>query len=132
MFFFFNSVNNEPDNQPPPKKIKKPPKIFDGNFYTIEQLAENGNIVAKCEDCGELKKGNISSTGNYKNHYKSKHSNRYIALENYLKETKLQNQAEKPKTDRQPAITQCFGENLTGEIVSIAVSLYLVSIRNHN
>lgn len=81
--------------------------------------------MARCGECGEVKKGNIFSTGNFINHYKSKHSSRVKALEDYLKKTGPENAVENSNTVRQPAITQCFSENVTGEIVSFGFSSYL-------
>lgn len=48
---------------------KKPARIFDGKFFTVVK-SERGNIVATCTICGEMKKGNLSSTGNFKSHFK--------------------------------------------------------------
>lgn len=96
--------------------MKTPPKILDGTFYTIEQI-DNGKIVARCAECGEQKKGNIFSTGNFINHYKSKHEPRVKELEDFLKNTQPENEKEKTTTVRQPAITQCFSENVTAEVV---------------
>lgn len=56
----------------PAKKRKKNPSILNGKFYTI--VSENyTGIEAKCTLCGEIKKGHISSTGNFISHYKLKH-----------------------------------------------------------
>lgn len=89
---------------------------MDGTFFSIEQN-NNGKIVAKCTECGQNKKGNIFSTGNFINHYKSTHENRVQAMEEYLKKTQPQNEVS--KTVRQPAITQCFTETLTAEVVRV-------------
>lgn len=67
--------------------MKKTPKIFDGRFYVIEKSC-GGNIEAVCKTCGEVRKGNEASTGNFISHYKIKHSQ----LLNELKEhTKSEN-----------------------------------------
>lgn len=69
----------------PPAKRRKIPKILDGRFYTIVSNVD-GNIEAKCEECGEIRKGNLGSTGNFKSHYK-KHKQRAEEVEKYLKQT---------------------------------------------
>lgn len=71
-------------SEPPAKKEKKIPKILDGKFYTIT-ANNDGKIDAKCNECGEIKKGHLGSTGNFKSHYK-KHKNRIDDLDKYLKE----------------------------------------------
>lgn len=101
---------------------------MDGTFFTIEQN-ENGKIMAKCMECQEVKKGNIFSTGNFINHYKSKHSSRVKSLEAYLKKIEphdaTEANMENTITVRHPAITQCFGEAVTPDIVSIGFFSYL-------
>lgn len=57
---------------------------MDGAYYVLETNID-GKISAKCQECGEIRKGSISSTGNFKNHYK-KHPSRFKALEEYLKQ----------------------------------------------
>lgn len=73
------------DLEPPTKKPMKFPKILDGIFYTVVSN-NDGNIEAKCEECGQIKKGNVSSTGNFKSHYK-KYKEKFDELEKYLKAT---------------------------------------------
>lgn len=65
---------------------KRIPKILDGTFYTLDcDVGSDGKISAKCNECNEIRKGNISSTGNFKSHYK-KHPERLLKLEEYLKQ----------------------------------------------
>lgn len=70
--------------EPVKKKTKLIPKIFNGKFYVV-QNESNGNIKAKCTVCGDVRKGNISSTGNFISHYKTKHSSKLNELKEYLK-----------------------------------------------
>lgn len=60
------------------------PRILDGIFFSIVSN-DNGNIVARCVNCYENRKGNLKSTGNFKSHYRLKHSNLIGKLEEYLK-----------------------------------------------
>lgn len=73
------------------------PRVLDGKFYEV--LSENGNkIEAKCMQCFEIKKGYITSTGNFITHYKNKHPTQYISLNSHVK---FRN-----KYDQQPPIVE--------------------------
>lgn len=78
--------NHPPDNsdKQAAKKPKKFPKILDGLFYEFVSRGVGDAIDVKCTECGEIRKGVISSTGNYKSHYALKHPIRFKELENYL------------------------------------------------
>lgn len=79
---------------------------MDGTFYKIIKR-ENDKIDAQCEECGEIKRGNIQSTGNFKSHYK-KHGTRKKELDEYLKQQNMV-QAEnhiEGKSSRQPSIRE--------------------------
>lgn len=78
-----DEIQSSSDAPPPAKKVKKVPKILDGTFYTIESN-NDGKIIAKCVECGEIKKGEIGSSGNFKSHYKT-HKSQFNRLEEYLK-----------------------------------------------
>lgn len=73
------------ESEPPAKKPKKLPKILDGKFYII--LSEtDGDIQAKCAICGEVRKGQAGKgTGNFHNHYKTKHNSKLKELKAYSK-----------------------------------------------
>lgn len=74
--------------QPPVKKAKKTPRILDGTFYSIVSN-NDGKIEATCCECGDIRKGDISSTGNFKTHYKLTHPSKMKQLEDYLKKVEL-------------------------------------------
>lgn len=63
------------DPMPPAKsrRIERTlPRILIGPFYNI--VVENGDrIEAQCSNCSKLIKGDRKSTGNYLNHYRTKH-----------------------------------------------------------
>lgn len=69
---------------PPTKKARKIPRILDGRYFLIQSNID-GKVSAKCQTCGEIRKGNISSTGNFKSHYKT-HLPELKELEEYLKQ----------------------------------------------
>lgn len=76
------------------------PKMFDGTFYTGE-MDDNGNIKAKCTQCGGIKSGHVSSTGNFINHYKQ-HPDKLLELKLYNKKP---NTGENVKpSSRQPTL----------------------------
>lgn len=87
IFLEQNEQSNVFDGIPVTKRPKKKiPKILDGTFYTLDaEIGLDGKISAKCNECKEIRKGNISSTGNFKSHYK-KHPERLAKLEEYLKQ----------------------------------------------
>lgn len=64
--------------------MKKTAKIFDGKFYVVEK-SFGGNIEAVCQTCGEVRKGNELSTGNFISHYKIKHSELLKELKEHTK-----------------------------------------------
>lgn len=106
---FLADENSEPDA----KKPKKPSKILDGTFFTIEK--RNGDAIeASCCQCKELKKGNINSTGNFICHYKTKHADQLDELKTYLKKSS-ETQVTK-KNNRQPSISDSF-QNTSGDTV---------------
>lgn len=68
------------------KKTRKTPKILNGTYFEIESsVGVDGNLLAKCTICNEVKKGNISSTGNFLKHFQTKHPLRLAELKLYLK-----------------------------------------------
>lgn len=79
------------------------PKIFDGKFYELlNSIDASGNINAKCTACDEIRKGNVSSTGNFMKHYQLKHPLK-------LNELKLHNKVkENSKQPNQPAIGNTY------------------------
>lgn len=61
------------------------PRILDGNFFSVVSHVE-GKIDARCTECEKPIKGHITSTGNFKNHYRIKHASIMTSLEDYLKD----------------------------------------------
>lgn len=70
---------------PSAKKAKSKPRIFDGTFYEILK-EEGGNVEARCLECLETKKGNMSSTGNFLGHIRTKHPSLAEKLKNHLEQ----------------------------------------------
>lgn len=56
---------------------------MDGTFFS-EPKRIDGKIIAKCNTCGELKKGDEKSTGNFIKHYRT-HPSEAKKLNEYLK-----------------------------------------------
>lgn len=77
--------NNNDREQNAPKRAKTSvPRILDGKYFTIDSI-DKGKVVAKCTKCGETKRGHLTSTGNFKSHYKIKHFSDNNKLSEYLK-----------------------------------------------
>lgn len=81
--------------------------------------------MAKCMHCDEIKKGDISSTGNFKSHYKLKHSKQVKALEEYLK-----SDTEVVKGARQSQISDAFPPKVNADIVSMPIKYRFLSVTN--
>lgn len=81
-------TTSETSNQniQPAKKQRSVPRLLDGRYYVLE--ADNdGKIEARCTNCGELRKGHINSTGNFLNHYRTKHASMMTDVEQYINRT---------------------------------------------
>lgn len=50
----------------------KIPRLLQSNYFTIESNVD-GKVAVKCLTCGEVRKGDVSSTGNFLSHLKRKH-----------------------------------------------------------
>lgn len=67
-----------------PKKLKLTiPRILQGTFFEIVNNCD-GRIDAKCTNCSQNSRGLLTSTGNFKSHYKLKHPALLSSLEKYL------------------------------------------------
>lgn len=94
--YFTNDGENQPNNndkntedddnlQPSAKRRKtRIPLILDGKYFSIESNID-GNIIARCTECNEQKKGSLTSTGNFKSHFRMKHLEILPTVEAYLK-----------------------------------------------
>lgn len=92
-----DNVEDIEDSEPQPKKEKVLPRILDGKYFIV--LKQDGTkIEAECATCGTKRKGDTRSTGNFMEHYNSKHPtmadevNKYKKLKNSndsLKQTTL-------------------------------------------
>lgn len=54
------------------KRKSSMPKLLDGKYFTITK-SENSKIEVTCNICGEVRRGEITSTGNFMNHIKKSH-----------------------------------------------------------
>lgn len=106
---------------PPPKKAKKVPKIFDGKFFTITKQSDE-QIDAKCSACEEVKRGKISSTGNFLTHFKLKHTDQFDKLKEYLKKSHKETQLNESKDVKQPQIAEAFQNTSTNSVGNNSVT----------
>lgn len=108
-FAFFYRKGEEITYKPKPKKRKVVPRALDGTYFEIVSNDE-GKIEAKCKICDGVKKGNLKSTGNFINHYKTRHQEVYFDFESHLKEGNIRydsNKTQQPKsTHFQPLTAQ--------------------------
>lgn len=103
------------DNRQSAKKAKLSlPRILDGKFFSVDLHIE-GKIEARCTECNEVKKGHITSTGNFKNHYRIKHTSHMSSLETYLK-GKSDEAVDTQSKPRQPTMTE-FASNVNPDKV---------------
>lgn len=73
------------DDQPAKKSKSSVPKILDGKYYAI--ICSTGTKVdAKCMTCLKVRKGDVRSTGNFMEHYRSAHPELKDAVEKYRKQ----------------------------------------------
>lgn len=98
----------EEDTIQEPKKAKKIPKMLDGTFYELfGDVDANGNLNGKCTICNDIRKGNISSTGNFIKHYELKHPLRLNDLKLHSKMKKDTKQLDQPTINK--AIAKMLG-----------------------
>lgn len=73
---FIENIDNieiiDQENQRPSKKKSTVPKILDGKYFAIVNR-QDLNVTAKCAVCGQERKGNVHSTGNFMDHIKKSH-----------------------------------------------------------
>lgn len=92
------------------------PRILDGKFFVIESNV-NEKILARCirPDCRKQIKGMLSSTGNFKSHYRVKHPLEMKSLDEYLRSKGEQNAS--VSINSQPSISQHFTSGVKPEKV---------------
>lgn len=87
------------------------PRILDGKFFLILKNVD-GKIEAMCTQCKESRKGQLTSSRNFKNHYRNKHASIVSVLEDYLK-----NQSIEHTFARQSSLTE-FTTSMNSDKVS--------------
>lgn len=98
----FSNTIELPDIERQPKKSKHDtekllPKILDGNFFSVTKRTEDGKVETVCNQCGKIRKGSVTSTGNFISHYRTSHSEQMKDLEAYLKGSPQSNEADNNK-----------------------------------
>lgn len=91
---------------------------MDGTYFTVQGIID-GKIEAICNQCKEIKRGLISSTGNFIAHYKSKHKSLVPIMEKYLKKSTSAT-AESTQSiaiDQQPKVSDMFAAKCTDDTV---------------
>lgn len=94
------------------------PRILDNTFFNIVEIKEKG-IIVRCTECKELKKGELSSTGNFKTHYRIKHPALLTKLEEHLKKKSIET-----RVSTQPTLQHfASSSNLDTVIIEIVILL---------
>lgn len=79
-----NEIQNEDIQQAKILRISHP-KLLDGKYYEI--INTHGTKVdAKCKTCGRVRKGDLRSTGNFMDHYRTQHPSMRDEVEQYRKQ----------------------------------------------
>lgn len=60
------------------------PRILQGKYYEVLK-DDNGKVEARCTNCSEIKKGHVTSTGNFLSHYRTVHATLLKELDEYRK-----------------------------------------------
>lgn len=108
-------TSNE-NEAPPQKKAKKVPKILDGTYFSITSRNDDDHVEARCSECDEVKKGKLSSTGNYITHYRLKHKEKVEKLMQYLKKSIEEFGLNDTKTVKQAPINEILQNTSTDSV----------------
>lgn len=90
------------------------PKLLDGKYFSIVKR-DGTKVEAKCENCGLIRKGTVTSTGNFMEHIRKMHSSIVSEAETYRK---LGSTDEKLEKIRDLTIKEMF-KKFTKEDVSL-------------
>lgn len=97
IIIYYLILLSEIDIEQPFKQRKTVPRILDGKYFEILKT-EGDKIEAKCTECLQVRKGTLKSTGNFMEHYRSKHGNLVNDIENYRKKNETINKSLKQTT----------------------------------
>lgn len=67
---------------------------------------EDGHVDVRCNECGEMKQGRLTSTGNYYTHYRLKHPSKLKEIEEYSRKPSTPVDQPQAAKKRQPTITE--------------------------
>lgn len=75
-----------PNDDAQQAKTSKPsyPKLLDGKYFEVIKC-DGTKIDAKCKTCGKVRKGNLKSTGNFTDHYRTQHPSMLQEIDQYKK-----------------------------------------------
>lgn len=64
------------------------PRLLDGKYFEVlnSDWPSSQRIEARCQTCAKIRKGDIRSTGNFMDHYRSCHPTLAVAVEKYRKQ----------------------------------------------
>lgn len=90
LIIFFVVSDSQDANEPAPKEQKpNVSRLLDGKYFEIVNFIDRTKIEAKCATCNQVRKGDIRSTGNFMEHYRSKHGEKVKEVEIYRKSKQI-------------------------------------------
>lgn len=95
------------------KKQKTIPRLLDGKYFKIEK-SDDSKVEASCTTCGKIRKGDIKSTGNFMEHYRSLHPSMVNEIDCYRK----QKQSDLVTNLKQTTLTRPISPKVSTEVVS--------------
>lgn len=75
---------DENEIKPPEKKSRSHPRILDGKYFEIQSIDDKNNVIATCTECKHPRRGQLTSTGNFLSHIRSKHPELGNDVEKYI------------------------------------------------
>lgn len=80
-------IENDDREKSIAKRAKSDPRILDGTYFeiTTRSIDNSNNVKARCTQCGVIRSGSTTGTGNFIRHYTDNHKERYEELLSYIK-----------------------------------------------
>lgn len=114
--FSSNYIETSKNNDGSKNKKISIPKLLDGKYFTIVTM-ENNKVDVTCNTCGEQRKGDIRSTGNFMTHIRKDHDHLVNEVEQYKSKRGSTTDEEGNKRKRQKLIDDML-KGFTTEQVS--------------
>lgn len=80
-----DSIDTAPAAKRRRLSISKEPRLLDGKYFKIIKR-DGSKVDAVCTECGKTRKGEITSTGNFMEHFRKSHPNLVDEVQLYRKQ----------------------------------------------